>query len=82
MNWTKEIQFCRDVFNIMDHTASHCCRIAPEEEVLGASAHDARMLRTLLASLDGMVFRCRNDAGLERWTLSVTAARDSPATGR
>jgi diguanylate cyclase (GGDEF)-like protein/PAS domain S-box-containing protein len=45
----------------MDHTVSPAAESAPEK-ALAALDRDARMLRTLLASLDGMVFRCRGDA--------------------
>jgi diguanylate cyclase (GGDEF)-like protein/PAS domain S-box-containing protein len=46
----------------MDDIAQQPPQRAPEEEVLGAPAADARMLQRLLANLDGMVFRCQGDA--------------------
>jgi diguanylate cyclase (GGDEF)-like protein/PAS domain S-box-containing protein len=45
----------------MDHIASPAVGSAPEEDILAVPDRDAQMLRTLLANLDGMVFRCRND---------------------
>jgi diguanylate cyclase (GGDEF)-like protein/PAS domain S-box-containing protein len=44
----------------MDQIVQPPVEPAPEEQALGAP--DLNMLRTVLSNLDGMVFRCRNDA--------------------
>jgi PAS domain S-box-containing protein len=46
----------------MSPTAQQSQEPVSEEEVLGTPACDAQMLHRLLGNLDGMVFRCRNDA--------------------
>jgi len=59
----------------MDAVARPPHQRAPEEEVLGATITDARMLRRLLASLDGMVFRCQGDPGAPMDFVSEGCAR-------